>query len=180
MSVSDQWVLDMEMTLNPVGLQGNGIKITWHGNFHVSSSGKLVGSGNGSVQGDIPDYPCLILDFDHGDIRTEPNPATLQGDFNFYIYGDANKQGGQASFNLDPLGVTVPLQYTFGNQACAEGATYDPITGPIISMAAKQPVFMVGLQQLVLEAKDGASTQKNSTTGFPATLTVSLHRSDGD
>ena len=125
------------------------------------------------------DYPCLVLDFDHGDIRTEPNPASLHGDFNFYIYGEANHQGDQASFNLDPLGVSASLQYTFGNKGCAEGATYDPITGPIISMAAKQPLFIVGLQQLIMDAKDGASFQQSSTSGFPATLTVSLHRPDG-
>jgi hypothetical protein len=179
-SVSDQWTLEMEMNLNPVGLQDNDIKINWHGNFHVSSSGKLVGSGNGVVQGDIPDYPCVILDFDQGDIRTEPNPATLDGDFHFYIYGEANEQSDHNIFNVDPLGVSVPLQYTFGNQACAEGATYDPITGPIVSMAAKQPVFMVGLQQLVLEAKDGATVKQTSTSGFPATLTVTLHRPGGN
>jgi hypothetical protein len=174
LSVSDQWVLEMEMNLD-LGEAGNSIQIDWHGNFHVNSAGKLVGSGTGVVQGDLPDYPCLILDFDHGDIRTESNPAILKGDFNFYIYGQASGQEEQASFSLDPLAVSVPLVYSFGNENCAEGATFDPITGPIVSMAAEQPTFILGLQELVLEAKDGATVQHTSTSGFPGTLTASLH-----
>jgi hypothetical protein len=174
LSVSDQWVLEMEMNLD-FGEAGNSIQIDWHGNFHVNSAGKLIGSGTGVVQGDLPDYPCVILDFDHGDIRTESNPATLKGDFNFYIYGQANGQGDQANFSLDPLAVSVPLVYSFGNENCAEGATFDPITGPIVSMAAEQPTFILGLQELVLEAKDGATVQHTSSAGFPGTLTASLH-----
>jgi hypothetical protein len=173
-SVSDQWVLEMEMTLN-LGEAGNDVKIDWRGNFHVNSAGKLIGSGTGAVQGDLPDYPCVVLDFDHGEVRQETNPTTLSGDFNFYIYGQANGQGDQSSFSLDPLAVSAPLDYRFGNDNCAQGATFDPITGPIVSMAAEQPTFILGLQELVLEAKDGATVQHTSSAGFPGTLTASLH-----
>ena len=178
-SVSDQWTLEMEMTLN-LGEPGNDVKIDWRGNFHVNSSGKLIGSGTGAVQGDLPDYPCVVLDFDHGEVRQETNPTTLSGDFNFYIYGQASEQEDQASFSLDPLAVSAPLDYRFGNEHCAQGATFDPITGPIVSMAAQQPAFMMGLQELILEAKDGASAQHTSSSAFPGTLTVRIKHNKGN
>ena len=177
LSVADQWRLDMQLSVES---GQDKFTINWHGFFHVNSDGKLIGTGNGDIQGNFPDYPCLILDFDHGNIHTEPNSAALNGNFNFYIYGDASGQSDQASFNLDPLGASAKLTYTFGNQKCAQGATYDPITGTLISMAAQEPLFMMGLKQLVLESKDGATVTKTSTSGVPGTMTATLHRDNGN
>ena len=103
-----------------------------------------------------------------------------EGSFHFYIYGDQVNEGDQAKFNLDPLGVSAPMQYTFSNQNCAQGATYDPITGPIIGMAAKQPTFIMGIQTISLAAQDGAQQDYTSSSSFPGKLTATIHKGLGN
>ncbi len=173
LEVNTGWNFTMQTKL---GQDPNTFDFKWVGNFVVDKAGKITGVGTGSVDGNMPDYPCLVLDFDNGQVRQEKNPATMQGSFSFLIEGTETGSGPDAQFNLQPSGFGAQLHYQFSNKTCSSNNSYDIMTGPFIQVLAEQPSLVTQSpgDPLQVPAKDGATAEVPYTLGQPGTLKIKL------
>ncbi|MGA9190228.1 MAG: hypothetical protein WBZ24_00710 [Anaerolineales bacterium] len=171
--VNTGWNLTVTTTL---GQDPNTFKLKWVGNFIVDKKGTISGVGVGSVDGNLPDYPCIVFDFDKGQVRQEKNPATAKGNFSFLIQGTETGSGSGDEFNLKLAGFSTKLTYHFSNKTCSANASYDIFTGPFVQILAEHPDL--ALQNsggpIKVPAKAGASTEVPYTLGQPSTLKVSV------
>lgn len=168
LEVTELWSLDMSAD---IGVGSDLIRVEWQGFFLVNESGDLVGQGIGFIEGDLPNYPCVVIDIDGGgQVREEPNPSNVHGTFFFNVDGGAKGEGEDASFHIIPAGAVGDISQTYGNKICAPIDVLDPFSGGLAALIAQDPTFGSGFD---IAAKDGA-TLTLPIPGFNTTLTVTL------